>query len=83
MAQLPGETTQPDQRKIAKIQAKRTVALADVEAADPEHLTIDQVSERLKWKIEQALFLFRPVRGKVVTKDPVTGVESMTWHDWI
>ena len=72
---LPVDETSPDQRKITRIQAKRLGALANVKATELESLTIAQVGERLKWKIDPALFLFRKICGKVIKKDPVTGVE--------
>jgi len=65
----------PDQRKVTRIQAKRLAALANVSVSDLEQHTIAQLSERLKWKIDPALFLFRKICGKVVKKDPITGVE--------
>ena len=75
-AKTPSDEETPlDQRKVTKIQAKRIGALANFEAADLEHLTIAQVSDRLKWQIDPALFFFRRICGKVVKKDSVTGVE--------
>lgn len=71
----PIEELSPEQQKITKIQAKRIGALANVNPTELERLTIAQASERLKWKIDPALFLFRRICGKVVKKDPVTGTE--------
>jgi hypothetical protein len=66
---------QPDQRKITSLQAKRLSALANVNVSDLEGLSIAQASERLKWTIDPWWFLFRKICGKVVKKDPVTGVQ--------
>lgn len=63
----------PDQRKITSLQAKRLAALAGLELADVDNHSIAQLSERLKWRIDPALFLFRRICGKVVKKDPVSG----------
>ena len=69
------EELPPDQRPLNPIQAKRLAALAGVSVKALEGATIAQLSERLKWKIDPTLFLFRQICGKVVKKDPITGVE--------
>jgi hypothetical protein len=69
------DQTPPDQRQLNKIQAKRLAALAGVSAKELEGQTIAQLGERLKWQIDPIYFLFRQICGKVVKKDPVTGVE--------
>ncbi|HEU5048413.1 MAG TPA: hypothetical protein VFT64_11300 [Rickettsiales bacterium] len=70
----PDLTTRPDDRKVTSIQAQRLAALSGVDAAQLKG-TISQLSDKLKWKIDPSLFLFQKVCGKVVKKDPVTGVE--------
>ena len=65
----------PDERKLTKIQAKRLAALADVKVEEIESLTHAKLIDRLKWKVDPNLFLFRRVCGKVVKKDPITGIE--------
>lgn len=70
-----GQETPPDQRKLTPIQAKRIAALANIKAADLEHQTVAQVSDRLKWQIDPSIFFFRRICGQVVKKDSVTGVE--------
>jgi len=69
------EELAPDQRPLTSIQAKRIGALADIDASDLEKVTIAKVSDKLKWKIDPNLFLFRRICGKVVKKDPITGDE--------
>lgn len=77
---MPNKTTiitraiNPDQQKITKTQATRLAALSGVEVSSIKG-TIGQLSETLKWKIDPELFLFRKVCGKVVKKDPVSGIE--------
>jgi hypothetical protein len=65
----------PDQRKLKALQVKRLINFADVDQKEIEGLTIAQAAERLKWKVDPDLFLFRKICGKVVKKDPLTGVE--------
>ena len=65
----------PDERKLTKIQASRLAALADVKVEEIESLTHAKLIDRLKWKVDPNLFLFRRVCGKVVKKDPITGIE--------
>ena len=69
------EELPPDQRPINAIQARRLAALTGVSAKELEGQKIAQLSERLRWKIDPIFFLFRQICGRVVKKDPVTGVE--------
>jgi hypothetical protein len=72
---MPNEKdVRPDERKITKLQTKRLAALSGVDVAELKG-TFSQLAEKLKWKIDPDLFLFRKVCGKVVKKDPVTGIE--------
>jgi hypothetical protein len=68
-------THNPETMRLSPIQARRLASLASVEPRELEGLTIAEASERLKWIIDPALFWFRELCGKVVKKDPVTGVE--------
>ena len=67
--------TAPDQRKLSDIQTRRLSELAKVDAKELAGLTIAEASDRLRWIVDPSLFLFRKICGKVVKKDPVTGVE--------
>ncbi len=71
----PSINEAPDEQKLKSIQIKRLGSMADVEREEIHGLTIAQASERLKWRIDPELFLFRKVCGKVVKRDPVTGAE--------
>jgi hypothetical protein len=64
----------PDNQKITRTQAQRLSVLSGVDVSEIKG-TIAQVAEKLKWKIDPELFFFRKVCGKVVKKNPVTGVE--------
>jgi len=65
----------PDQIEITPIQAKRLSTMSGVPAKDLVGQTIEKISEKFRFDIDPTLFLFRKVCGKVVKKDPVTGVE--------
>ena len=65
----------PDRQRLTSIQTKRLAALANVDRTELEGLTLAQAGEKLRWIIDPELFLYRELCGKVVKKDPVTGVE--------
>lgn len=65
----------PDQQKVNAIQAARLASLAGLK--DPKSLvgaTHVELAKRLEWILEPSIFLFRKICGRVVKKDPVTGV---------
>ncbi len=66
---------EPDQRKLTKIQAKRLAALTGLKADELAGHSVATLQEKYKWQIDPQLFLFRKICGRVVRKDPVTGVE--------
>lgn len=66
----------PDQIKLTETQAARLGALNDVSAKELTGLTVTQISEKFRFRIDPMHLFFRKVCGKVVKKDPVTGVES-------
>src|SRR5512147_1777152 len=65
----------PDQRRLSSIQVRRLSSQADIEAKELQSFSIATAAEKLKWKVDPALFLFRKICGRVVKKDPVTGEE--------
>jgi hypothetical protein len=69
------EEPAPDRRKLTKTQAARLGALTDIKAKDLAGLTVAEIADKFKWKIIPELLLFRKICGRVVKKDPVTGVE--------
>jgi len=65
----------PDQRKLTGLQAKRLGQIAGIDAKQIGGLSVAEISDKLKWRIDPELLFFRRICGKVVKKDPVTGVE--------
>lgn len=65
----------PDQIEITPIQAKRLSTMSGVPAKELLGQTIQKLSEKFRFDIDPSLFLFRKICGKVVKKDPVTGIE--------
>ncbi len=65
----------PDQIEITSLQAKRLSTMSGVPVKELLGLTVEKISEKYRFDIDPALFLFKKVCGKVVKKDPVTGVE--------
>lgn len=68
------EEIAPDERKLTKRQISRIAALAGIDAGQVEGRTVAEISERMRWLVTPELFLFRKICGRVVKKDPVTGV---------
>ena len=65
----------PDQVVLNKIQQKRLASLSGVSVKEIEGKNVAELAERLKWVIDPNIFFFRRICGKVVKKDPVTGIE--------
>lgn len=65
----------PDKIKLGAIQAERLGALNDVAAEELSGLTVAQIGEKFRFRIDPMLLFFRRICGKVVKKDPVTGIE--------
>jgi hypothetical protein len=65
----------PDQVKVTAIQAERLAALSEVDVREIHGLTVAELSEKLRWRIDPRLFFFRRICGKVVKENPATGIE--------
>ena len=65
---------QPDQLTVNKIQAERLASLTRLDAKELVGKTHLDLSDRLKWVLDPQLLFFRKICGRVVKKDPVTGV---------
>lgn len=65
----------PDQIKLTAIQTKRLGAMNDVAAEELVGLTVAEISDKFRFRIDPIHLAFRKVCGKVVKKDPVTGIE--------
>ncbi len=69
------ENIRPEERPITKIQSQRLASLTDIDAKNIVGQSLVNLSEKLRWQIDPSLLLFRKICGRVVKKDPVTGVE--------
>lgn len=65
----------PDQRPLTKMQANRLAAVSGVAAKELVGLSVTEISEKYKVVIDPTLLFFRKICGRVVKKDPATGVE--------
>jgi hypothetical protein len=65
----------PDRRPITGLQAHRLSKLTGVSAKEVSGLTVAELNDKFRWRIDPGLFLFRRICGRVVKKDPVTGAE--------
>jgi len=65
----------PDRQPITALQAKRLAALTDVKAQELTGLSIAEISEKYKYRIDPGLLCLRRICGQVVKKDPATGEE--------
>lgn len=68
------EQPPPDERKITERQATYLAQVSGVEREKILARPVGQLEEILKWKLDPTLFFFRRVCGRVVRKDPITGV---------
>src|SRR6185295_11106749 len=65
----------PDQLKLTSIQAQRLGALNNIDPKPLVGLTVAQISEKFRFTIDPMLLFFRKICGKVVKKNPITGIE--------
>lgn len=72
---LDRATAAPDQVKLTAIQAERLAAMTEVDVREIHGLTVAELSEKLRWRIDPRLFFFQRICGKVVKEDPATGIE--------
>jgi hypothetical protein len=68
-------STLPDQLPLTKSQAKRLSGLTGINAKEFVGHSVSELAATHRFLIDPELFLFRRICGKVVKKDPVTGVE--------
>lgn len=71
----PADNAGPDQRKLTGLQAQRLSSLSGVDANALEGLTITQIADKHRFRIDPTLLLFRRVCGRVVKTDPATGID--------
>mgnify|MGYP003578682569 CR=1 FL=1 len=68
-------STPPEKMKVTALQAQRLAALSDVDAREPEGLTVPEISEKFRFRIDPELLFFRTICGRVVKRDPATAIE--------
>jgi len=64
----------PDRRAVTKPEAEYLFRISGVPAEKLVGRPIAELTESLRWKIDPFLLLFRRICGRVVRRDPVTGV---------
>ncbi len=69
------KTEAPDQAPLTKSQASRLSSLTGIAASEFAGLSVSEISTRFRWQIDPEWLFFRRICGKVVKKDPATGVE--------
>lgn len=65
---------EPDQRLITERQAQTIASRARVPAESLAGRPIVEVASELRWRVDPHFFSFRRICGRVVRRDPVTGV---------
>lgn len=74
-AAAAGEDFDPSKHKLGKTQAQRLAAVSGLDAAQLAGLTVTEIGERFRFRIDPLLLLFRKVCGRVVKTDPGTGTQ--------
>src|SRR5215475_587453 len=64
----------PDERVLTRRQAEYLAETAQLELRQLEGRHLRELDELLKFRIDPMLLLFRKVCGRVVRKDPLTGI---------
>jgi hypothetical protein len=65
----------PDRRPITEMQAKRLAAVSDVRVKEVKGLSIAEIDEKFRYRIDPELLCLRRICGRVVKTDPDTGEE--------
>ena len=71
----PQAAVAPDRRVLTGMQATRLAAISGLDAKELTGLTTVDIADKYRFRIDPMLLLFRRVCGRVVKKDPVTGVD--------
>src|SRR5688572_10437663 len=69
------EQYEPDRLPLTEMQAERLAAMSGVHAKELTGLSVIEIGEKYRWRIDPQLLFFRRVCGRVVKTDPVTGIE--------
>jgi hypothetical protein len=65
----------PDQKPLAASQASRLASLTGLTAKELAGLSIVEINDKFRWKIDPEILFFRRICGKVVKTDPATGID--------
>ena len=65
----------PETTPLTEIQANRLSSISGVSAKELVGVRPAELADRLKWHIDPILWRYRRVCGRVVKRDPVTGIE--------
>ncbi|MBI2853075.1 MAG: hypothetical protein HYX84_08290 [Chloroflexi bacterium] len=65
----------PDRKPITQLQAQRLALMAGLDSTELKGISVADISEKFKWKVDLELLMFRRICGRVIKRDPVTGVE--------
>jgi hypothetical protein len=65
----------PDRVPLKKRQAERLAQLTGLSARELVDRPVAELADKLRWRIDPSIFLFRKVCGKVVRTDQVTGID--------
>lgn len=71
----PKGTKAPDQIPLTALQAARLASVSGLPAKELAGRTHAELSERLRWYIDPLWWRFQRVCGRVVKRDPASGVE--------
>lgn len=70
-----GNVPAPDRKPLTKSQISRLSAISGLSARELADSNIAEIQEKFRWHIDPSLFLFRRICGKVVKKNPITGID--------
>ncbi|MEP6730738.1 MAG: hypothetical protein ABJE10_08875 [bacterium] len=65
----------PDQRKLTERQSQKLSSMTGISAKEITGVTVAELSDKYKWRIDPSLLFFRRICGRVVKKDPISGIE--------
>jgi len=65
----------PDKWPVTQIQANRLGALVGLDAKQLVGISVPEIGEKFRWRIDPELLAFRRICGRVVKTDPVSGVQ--------
>jgi hypothetical protein len=75
MERVPKNRLDPDAVPLTPSQLTRLSQVADINVEEIRGASVRDLTDKLKWKINPALFFMQQVCGKVVKTDPVTGLD--------